>query len=121
MIRLREILQIYLKTLHIRVYHQLAPKNAQFPYIVYDMPNIIDDGEGLQNVVLDIDGWDMPSNGDSTVLEQLMEVINNGLNKKTLTAENMAVNFYLDRKLTLSDDDERIKRRKYIYQAKLFS
>lgn len=120
MIELRQLLHPYLKMLHPRVYYQVAPESAQYPYIVYDIPNIIDDGEGLQIAILDIDGWDMPINGNTIELENLMTNINNGINKETLTVENMAVSVYLDRKLSLTDNDKRICRRKYIYQARLF-
>lgn len=125
---LRELLHPYLKLIHPRVYFQDAPDNAQFPYLVYDFTQVTDDGEGFETVAVDIDGWDMPVNGDTTVLESLMEAVNGngdaknptGLNKKTLAAEGLAVTFYLDRKIPLRDDNKDIRRRKYIYEARLF-
>jgi hypothetical protein len=124
MIKLRTALQAYLKTKHPRVYFQAAPENAQYPYLVYDFPNTFDDGEASQTVTVDVDGWDAPAGGDTTELETLMETVNGngttGLNKKTLTTDDIVVTFYLDNKIPLTDDDKRIRRRKYIYQAKLF-
>lgn len=122
MMNLRKILYPFLKSLHPRVYFQIAPDNAQFPYLVYDFTQIQNDGEDFETVAVDIDGWDMPSNGDTTALETLMETVNNGFNKKTLTADGLAVTFYLDRKIPLRDDDPKslIKRMKYIYEARLF-
>ncbi len=121
MIELRRTLNAYLKTLHSRVYFQTAPYTAEFPYLVYNIINVFDDGEGQQTVTLDIDGWDKPADGDTTALENLMFAVNEGLNKKTFTTDKIAVTFYLDSKIIpLTDDDPRIKRRKYVYQGRLY-
>lgn len=117
---LRELLYPRLKDIHPRVYFQVAPDSAQFPYLVYDFTQIINDGEEFETVAVDIDGWDMPADGDTTALETLMQTVNDALNKKTLTAEGLAVTFYLDRKIPLLDDNKNIRRRKYIYEARLF-
>ncbi len=117
---LRELIHPFLKSIHPRVYFQDAPDNAQFPYLVYDFTQITDDGEGFETVAVDVDGWDMPADGDTTALETLMQTVNDALNKKTLTAEGLAVTFYLDRKIPLRDDNKNIRRRKYIYEARLF-
>ena len=117
---LRKLLHPYLKSIHLRVYFQDAPDDAQFPYLTYDFTQITNDGEEFETVALDVDGWDMPAGGDTTALENLMESVNDALNKKTLTAEGLAVAFYLDRKIPLRDDNPAIKRRKYIYEARLF-
>ena len=69
---------------------------------------------------MDIDGWDMPDDGDTTRLENLMSDVNLGMNKKTLTTDDLVVSFYLDRKLSLEDDNPKIIRRKHIYQGRLF-
>jgi hypothetical protein len=120
MIDFRTALQAKLKTIHARVYSQSAPEDAAFPYLVYDLPNDYDDGESMELAVVDIDGWDTPSDGDTTALETLMAAVNAGLNKQTITSGNATATLYLDTKLSLTDDDPRICRRKYIYQAKLF-
>lgn len=120
MIELRTQLQAFLKTLHQRVYFQLAPDTAQFPYLVFDFPNSFSDGEGMEIITVDIDGWDKPADGSTLALETLMQTINENLNKKSIVTENIAVTFYLENRLPLQDDDKSIKRRKYIYQARLF-
>lgn len=117
---LRELIHPYLKSIHPRVYFQDAPDNAQFPYLVYDFTQITNDGEEFETVAVDVDGWDIPADGDTTALETLMQSVNNALNKKTLTAEGLAVTFYLDRKIPLLDDNKNIRRRKYVYEARLF-
>ena len=117
---LRKLLHLYLKSIHPRVYFQVAPETAQFPYLVYDFTQITSDGEEFETVAVDVDGWDMPANGNTTALETLMQTVNDALNKKTLTTEGLAVTFYLDRKIPLLDDNKKIRRRKYIYEARLF-
>jgi len=116
--KFRELIHPYLKSIHPRVYFQVAPDSAEFPYLVYDFTQITNDGEEFETVAVDIDGWDLTD--DTTALETLMQTVNDALNKKTLTAEGLAVTFYLDRKIPLRDDNPAIKRRKYIYEARLF-
>ena len=118
MINLRTALSNYLKTIHPRIYFQEAPELAVFPYIIYDMPNSLFDGEYIDQITLDIDGWDLNLLGDSTAVETLMKNIN-ALDKMTLRGEDMAVTFYLDNKMSLTDPDKNIKHRKYIYSGRM--
>lgn len=118
MIEVRKAINTYLKTLHPRVYFQIAPESATFPYIVYDLPNSFSDGEGSELISLDIDGWDTNNTGDSTALENLMKTINS-IDKKTLTTTEIAITLFLDNKIPLLDDDKAIHRRKYIYSGRL--
>ena len=119
MIELRKALHPRLRAIHPRAYFQRAPDTAQFPYITYSF-EMIPDGEGFELVVLDIDGWDMPDDGDTTGLESLMSDVKRSMDKKTLTTSNLVVSFYLDRKLSLEDDNPKIIRRKYVYQGRIF-
>lgn len=119
MIELRKTLLDYLKKFHSRIYFQDAPANAAYPYIVYDISSINSDGEGSELAAVDVDGWDMPADGDTTALETLMKNVN-GLDKAILRGDGMQAVLYLDTKLIVPDDDKRIKRRRYTYQAKVF-
>ena len=118
MIDLRTLLVAYLKTLYPRVYFQVAPGKAIFPYITYDIPSIICDGEGFEVATIDIDGWDMNDTLDTTTIENLMATINT-LDKKSLTNENISISFFLDNKLAIPDTDKRIKRREYTYSCRI--
>lgn len=118
MIELRTIIQGQLKSVHPRVTYQGSHEKLAFPYLVYDIVNINDDGEGFQQVTLDVDGWD--NSADTTALEALMKNVNQTLNKKTFVSGNSTVTFYLENKLPLTDDEVTIKRRKYTYQGRLF-
>ena len=118
MLDLRKAILAKLKTIHPRVYFQSAPELASFPYIVFDIPNIYDDGEGTETATVDVDAWD--NSADTTALEMLIASVNAGLNKSTLASGNLTATFYLDTKIPLIDDDQTIHRRKYIYQAKIY-
>lgn len=120
MIKLRTAIQTKLETLHPRVYHEAAPDDVVYPYVVYAFTGINDSGEYTEQGYLDIDGWDLPVTGDTTELENLMTTVNAGLNKKILTTEGVRIVLYLDNRLSLVDDDANIKRRKYIYQVKIY-
>jgi len=119
MIELRKALHSYLRSIHPRVYFQRAPDTAQSPYITYSF-EMIPDGEGFELVVLDIDGWDLPNDGDTTRLENLMADVKRELDKAVLTTENLVVSIYLDRKLPLEDENPNIIRRRHTYQGRLF-
>lgn len=119
MIDLRIALSTYLRTLHSRVYFQVAPEAATYPYIVYDIPSIFDDGEGGEVATIDINGWDLNDTGDTMAIETLMSTINS-LNKQVLTNGNMSVAFFVENKLSILDDDKRIKRRQYTYTGRIF-
>ena len=126
-IEIRKAVTTYLKTIHPRLYYQVAPDNAQKPYLVYDLPNSIDDGS-MERFVLEIDGWDSPENDDTTALETLMGNIDgdgdklnpSGLNRKTITVNELGMIFYRENRLSPLDDDKRIRRRKYVYQIRTF-
>lgn len=118
MIEVRKVINTYLKTLHPRIYFQVAPEVAVFPYVVYDLPSSFSDGEGGEIITLDIDGWDMNNTRDTTVIENLMKTIN-AIDKKTLTTSEIALTLFLDNKIPLLDDDKNIHRRKYTYSGRL--
>jgi hypothetical protein len=117
-VELRKIIKASLKTAHSRVFHEHAPDNSLYPYLVYDLPNSNDDGS-LEQFVLDIDGWDYPANGDTTALETLMDNVDKQLHRKTVVINGtLSMTFYRENRLSLKDDDPRIKRRKYVYQVR---
>ena len=118
MIEVRKVIQSHLKTIHPRIFFQKAYENAQFPYVVYEI-EILDLGDNLQLVTLDVDGWS-DDYSDTTDLENLMSNIDASFKKEIIINDSLVISFYRDRKLSIIDDDPRINRRKYIYQARLY-
>ena len=121
---LRTAIGTFLANIHNEVHFEEAPDDAEFPYLVYNLPNSFNDGT-MENVVLEIDGWDDPRDGDTTALETMMEAVNGteeepGLNRQVIQGGGYAFICYLDNRLNLRDDNPHIRRRKYRYQVRTF-
>ena len=115
---LRGQIQTLLKTINDNVFFMVAKDDATFPYIVFDLPNSIDSGH-LENFVFDIDVWD--DSTDTTALETLCSSIDSVIHQHTIVVNNsFGVVFYRDSRLTLTDEDPRVRRRKYTYQARVY-
>ena len=118
MIELRKALETLLKTSASNVYYQKAPKTAVMPYVVFDYPNSVDFGT-LENFVLDIDVWDDAV--DTTALETLIDSIDISLHKiQIMVTDKVAIIQYRENRMAPIDDDERINRRKYVYQVRTY-
>jgi len=88
------------------------------PYVVFDFPNSVDSGT-LENFVFEVDIWD--DSLDTTALETLIDTIDVALHKKSiLVTDKIGIVIYRENRLTLTDDDPRIRRRKYTYQARTY-
>jgi hypothetical protein len=117
-IDMRTALMTLLKTVHARVYFRIAPDNVAMPYVVFDLPNSIDGG-ALENFVLDIDFWD--DDTDTTTIETLADSIDAVIHKKAIFVEDkVGFVMYRNNRLNPPDDDPRIRRKKYIYQARSY-
>ncbi len=116
--RLRQTLMAFMQTLHPRVFYQVAPTSALYPYLVFDFVTALDDGEGFRDVEVDVDVWGVEN--DTSALEELVTRINTHLNKKTLSTDDLSATFYLDRILSLTDDSPSLRRRRLIYQAHVY-
>jgi hypothetical protein len=115
-IELRKAILSFLKAKHPRVYFQVAPDNAVFPYLVYDLPNSSDDGV-MERFILEVDGWDKSK--DTTSIETLMDSVDKELHRKTvILADAISATFYRENRIPLRDDDPGILRRKYVYQIR---
>lgn len=121
MVELRKFIQARLKPAHARVYYTQAPKNAVYPYIVYNMPDSTDDGS-LENFVLDVEGWDAPQNGDTTELETMMDAVDKQLHRQTdILSGTLSATYYRENRLAIQErDDPRIRRRRYTYQVRTY-
>ena len=117
-IEIRKSIQEILKTIHARVFFHVAPDTAVYPYVVFDLPNSIDSGT-LENFVMDIDVWD--DNLDTTDLETLISAIDVELHKKSVVIDDkVGFTIYRENRMTLTDEDPSIRRRKYIYQVRTY-
>jgi hypothetical protein len=128
MMALRKILQAYLETKHARVFFKRAPEGAQFPYLVMDFQPSFTPDEAREQLLIDIDGWDKPADGDSTALETLMETVNgdgdlespSGLDRQAMSDEDIVALFRLEGRDPVDDEDPAILRRKYTYNTTIY-
>jgi len=118
MIEIRKAVNAYLRSLYSNIFYMQAPDTAAYPYIVYTL-EVYPDGEGGGIVDLEIDGWNLDLTGDTTVIENLMVLINS-IDKKTLVTDKLSVTFFNENMIPLLDDsDKAIQRRKYMYTGNL--
>lgn len=129
MINLRKELNKILKSIHpnitvdgkskSRVHYENALDDTPFPYIVYNLPNsFTNEDQDIFN--LDIDIWDMPEGGDTTIIETLTSKIWKHFHKLYYIDNNIQFSTYRMNKLNVEDDDKRIKRRKLIFQLRYY-
>lgn len=108
-----------LKMAHSRVYYQNAPTKVESPYLVYDLPNAIDQGGPPEVWVLDVDGWD--EGVDTAALDALMESVDSVLQRQTLVAGGARACVYRDIRLSpITEDNTELKRRRYTYQVRVY-
>ena len=115
--RIRPALHGILTAIHPQVYFLRAPKDAEFPYLVYDLPNSFWDAE--QEIwSLDVDVWDIAE--DTTVLEGLARQVSDTLHRLRYMDADIVFKVYRINRLALDDDDDRIRRRKVMFELRAF-
>ena len=125
---LRKTVKAYLDTKHAHVYFNRAPEKADFPYLVFSFAPSFTPDEGREQLLVDIDGWDKPGDGDSTALEALMDSVNgdgdlstpSGLDRQAIQANDILAVFRLESRDPLDDPDPQILRRKYTYNTTVY-
>lgn len=118
-IAIRKALKNLMIAKHPRVFYQVAGKTAIKPYVVFNLPNSVDDGS-LENFVLEVDGWDETDTADSTVIETMMADVDSALHRAVVRTAGMALIIYRENRISVPDDDERILHRLYVYQVRTF-
>lgn len=115
--KLRAELNKTLRTIHPRVYYMTSRDTEAFPYIVYDLPQGYFE-DGLEVFNLDVDIWDNQT--DTTEIELLAQSIWDKFNRYHFINEDMQFAIYRQARLTVHDDDPRIKRRTLIFQLRYY-
>ena len=99
------------------VHYEHAPESATYPYLIFNLPNSIDSGT-LEQFVLDVDGWDDDTN--TTTLEALMYAADQALHRKSIISGDLGLRIYRENRLVLDEKESRLRRRKYIYQIRVY-
>lgn len=114
--KLLELILQTLKTKHSRVYHENAPDNAVYPYIVFN----IDDGfkSHRDDLMLIIDIWDR--NSSSIAIEDLTDSIDKLLDEANIFNEFVLTTFYRQNRMKVEDPDVKLKRRQLRFNAQTY-
>ena len=114
--KLLKLIRESLRTQHDRVYHENAPEDAKYPYIVF---NIFD---GIKthrdDLILTIDIWDR--NDSSMEIEDLTDKIDDFLHEKNLPNEFVLPTFYREQRLKVEDPDKKLKRRQLRFSIQTY-
>jgi hypothetical protein len=125
---MRKLIGDFLSTKADNVYHLDSITKKPFPYVVFDFPQSIDDGESSKAVILDVDIWDMPSDNSTTTVEGIAEAIKGdgvltnptGLDQALLADATTTLWATLDTEFYMPEDDKRIKRKRITFTIKAY-
>lgn len=130
MIQLRKLINTYLETkiASDRVYYEDVPTDTEKPYITFSFGPATQLDESVENVILEIDGWDIPLDNSTLALEQLLEDIDgdgdltnpSGLNQLTLRNDDISIQIRRETRLTVPDEDKTIKHKQYTYVVSVY-
>lgn len=115
-------LKTRLQAIGATIYNEMAPVDADFPYVTIDFNNSDSDGSATEVVRLDIDGWDnMDETGGSTLrIEGVMEKVAEALEQELkLVEEGYSFRYILDQRRNIPDPDIQIRRRKYTFDVRV--
>lgn len=114
-LELRKVIQSNLSSVAERVYFEIAPAKATFPYIVYDLSSTNYGNSPRDDVMLIIDIWDKSS--DTSVIERLTDTIETLLNNLNNPTPTVLPTFYLENRQSIQDEDKSIKRRQLRFEV----
>ena len=108
-----------IQSVHTKTYFEKAPQGTEYPYVVYHMPNT-SEVEVREDTVLEVDIW--TNTGDIVELETITDNIDKKLNRLSNLDANFQCKIYRDNpyKLSLTDEDPAIDRRRLRYNIKLY-
>lgn len=125
-IELRKQITVLLKSKHTRVFSENAPKDTQFPYVTYDLPDssMVSQREDFKLI---IDVWD--TSNDTTAIETLVGNIDgdgdplspSGLDNKTFYVSGvMSATLHKTGRFNVPDTDRQINRRQLRYTVQTY-
>ena len=117
MIPLGQFIDAELKKDADRVYHEEATEGADFPYVVYNFPNSLDD-ELREDFVLTVDIWGLAPH--TLPIETLASNISRRLNRVIHVDGDIATRIFKINHLAIPDPDTTIRRRQIRFECRTF-
>ena len=101
------------------VFYEHANGNANYPHVVFIINDSFDDGT-LEQVDMEVDFWDIPMNGSTVALDQLVDEVDSKLHRFTYREDGVFFRVLRENRRTIRDtSDEKIRRRQMIYQIRM--
>lgn len=117
MIKDLKIIQQLLVAQHPRTYLDIAPQDAELPFIVWTIPSTTDE-ELREDLILQIDIFDYST--DATAVEQLADDVDKALKGIDNLTTDCLMRFTRVGRLNIPDPDIRVRRRELKYLVKVF-
>ncbi len=94
-----------------RVYFNRALNSNLFPHIVFNMRSVTFGYSYRDDVILEIDVWNKPLDGDFTQIEEICDNIENVFSNANLPQKDILPTFYIDGRYAIEDEDKLIQHR----------
>jgi|GEM_PF-884562 len=126
-LELRKQIQTFLLTKCPRVYYERATQTAVYPYIVFSLVDSREEEGNREDFDLEVDIWD--NSQSTTAIETLTGDVDGdgdisnatGLHRKLFyTSNTLSAKVYRDRRLSIIDEDVRIRRRQLRYYIQTY-
>lgn len=115
-------LKTTLGTTEYSYYNEIAPDEAAYPFITYEVDNSFTDGDATETVFVYLDFWDIFSRTGSTVgLENMMtDVVKLLYRRKVVVEDTLSFRYILDKRRWIRDPEDDIRHRRGFYQIRVF-
>ena len=114
--KLLELILQTLKTRHLRVYHENAPDNAIYPYVVFNVSDGFKSHRHDLTLIIDI----LDRNSSSLEIEDLTDSIDNLLDEANIYNEFVLTTFYRQTRMKVEDPDVKLKRRQLRFNVQTY-
>lgn len=126
-LELKKQIQTFLLTCCDNVYYERADNISSFPYVVFNLTDSFGVEGNREDFTLEIDVWDNTQN--TLTLETIVGNIDGdgdlfdatGLHRRLITSLDLfSAKIYRDRRINITDTDERIRRRHLKYDIQCY-
>lgn len=111
---LKKLVQEKLKTLTTDVYFENAKPDALYPHVVFSFQRVELGDLSREDFMLDIDVWDKGLS--STAVDDMADSIEDLFQAQNLPQTNILPTFYKEYRLTVPDEDQKIRHRLIRFQ-----
>lgn len=108
---LKKLITEKLKPICDRVYFNRAINSNLFPHIIFNMRSVNFEYSYRDDVILEIDVWNKPPDGDFTQIEEMCDNIEKVFSDVNLPQKDILPTFYIDGRYAVEDEGKFIQHR----------